>query len=63
MGLPFSKPSNPNDPWFNAELRTKNYAEFGDAYRDDVYALLTEKWNVEPGYVREATLNSGAKPT
>ena len=52
MGLQLSKSSDPDDIWFNAELRTKAYDEFGDAYRDHEYNLLTEKWNVEPSYVR-----------
>jgi hypothetical protein len=51
MGLQVSKPNDP-DSWFNPELRTKAYDEFGDAYRDPEYVDLTRKWNVEPRYVR-----------
>lgn len=34
--------------WFRPELRNKKYDDFGDAYDDDKYDALAEKWHVEP---------------
>ncbi|RYP65494.1 hypothetical protein DL770_008985 [Monosporascus sp. CRB-9-2] len=46
MGAGLSWPAEEEDPWFNPELRNKQYDEFGDAYRDDVYDVLAEQWNI-----------------
>ncbi|KAI0010670.1 hypothetical protein F4779DRAFT_616305 [Xylariaceae sp. FL0662B] len=47
MGIQLSKSMIPDDPWFKPELRTKNYDEFGDAYDDDKYTELAERWAVD----------------
>ncbi|RYP70524.1 hypothetical protein DL769_004938 [Monosporascus sp. CRB-8-3] len=47
MGAGLSRLAVEEDPWFNPELRNKQYDEFGDAYRDDVYADLAEQWNID----------------
>ncbi|RYO77010.1 hypothetical protein DL762_009538 [Monosporascus cannonballus] len=46
MGAGLSMRSEKEDPWFNPELRNKQYGEFGDAYRDDVYFDLAAQWNI-----------------
>ncbi|RYP15474.1 hypothetical protein DL765_005681 [Monosporascus sp. GIB2] len=46
MGAGLSMGPEKEDPWINPELRNKQYNEFGDAYRDDVYLDLAEQWNI-----------------
>lgn len=40
-----------DDPWFQADLRTREYHDFGDAYEDDRYTDLCRDWNVDAGCV------------
>lgn len=47
MNPELSKASNSQVRWFIPELANRDYGQFGDAYNDDHYWKLTEKWNIE----------------